>query len=47
VTTEADAITQAEDWSSQNGSAAIKVYRGDVITGTVVCDLPAGVVPQT
>jgi hypothetical protein len=47
VTTEADAITQAEDWSSENDSAAITVYRGDVRTGTVVFDLPAGVVPRT
>lgn len=46
VTTEADAITQAEDWSSENGSAAIKVFRGDVETGIVVFDLAENVVPR-
>jgi len=41
VTTEADAITQADNWSSENNSAAIRVIRG----GEVIYDLAAGVVP--
>jgi hypothetical protein len=46
-TTEAHAITLAVNWSSENESQAIKVFLGDVVTGKVIFDLPAGVVPKT
>ncbi len=43
VTTLADAMSLADDWSSSHAAAAIKVLEN----GAVVYDLPAGVVPKT